>query len=159
MNSESSSTSILQVGFGPFPRSIYILRCIVQDVTQGSPYGTGSLNALTPQFKRIASIQGDITFQGPRRFFLEHLAPKQHAWSFGITPFRLLIHPAVSRSYFSEQHHKIHACPRFCTQNSYPLVRPPDPLTPVVLDACHGRVRYLRRKSSDNIPHQFRQPP
>ena len=42
---------------------------VLKDVTQGSPYGTGTLNALTPQFKRIASIHGDM-FQGPRRFLL-----------------------------------------------------------------------------------------
>ena len=89
-------------GFGPILRSLGILRRIVQDVTQGSPYGTGTLNALTPHFKRIASIQGDITFQGPRRFFLEHLAHEQNAWSFGTTPLSLLIYPTVSHSYFSE---------------------------------------------------------
>ena len=88
----------------------------LQDVTQGSPYGTGTLNALTPQFKRIASIQGDITFQGPRRFFLEHLAHKQNVWSFCTTHSRLLIHPVVSRSFSSEQHHEILAYPRFCAQ-------------------------------------------
>ena len=80
-----------------------------QDITQGSPYGTGTLNAVTPQFKRIASIQGDITFQGPRRFFLEHLAQKQNAWSFGSTPFHIAIRLAVSYPHSSEQHHKDHA--------------------------------------------------
>ncbi|KAK1221156.1 hypothetical protein PQX77_016055 [Marasmius sp. AFHP31] len=53
-----------------------------QDITQGSPYHTGILNPLTPQFKRIASIQGDAVFQAPRRFFLEHLSGKQNIWSF-----------------------------------------------------------------------------
>ena len=33
------------------------------DVTAGSPFGTGLLNALTPQFKRIAAVQGDGVFQ------------------------------------------------------------------------------------------------
>ena len=83
MNSGRSLTSTLPVGLRRFVRSPRILRYVVQDVTQGSPYGTGTLNALTPQFKRIASIQGDITFQGPRRFFLEHLAHERNAWSFG----------------------------------------------------------------------------
>lgn len=41
-------------------------------------------------------------FEGPRRFFLEHLAHEQNAWSFGTTPSFLLINPTVSRSYSSE---------------------------------------------------------
>ena len=78
-------------GFWTVLQSLRILRYPVQDVTQGSPYRTGTLNALTPQFKRIASIQGDIIFQGPRRLFLEHLAHKQNAWSFGETASRIII--------------------------------------------------------------------
>ena len=78
-------------GFWIALRSLRILRCAVQDITQGSPYGTGALNALTPQFKRIASIQGDLIFQGPRRLFLEHLAHKQNAWSFCETASRIVI--------------------------------------------------------------------
>lgn len=31
-----------------------------QDITQGSPFGTGILNALTPEYKRLAAIQGDL---------------------------------------------------------------------------------------------------
>ncbi|KAJ3555359.1 hypothetical protein NM688_g2623 [Phlebia brevispora] len=53
-----------------------------QDPTQGSPYDTGLLNALTPQFKRLASMQGDLVFQGPRRFFLQQRSGKQNTWSF-----------------------------------------------------------------------------
>ena len=30
------------------------------DVTQGSPFDTGYLNALSPQFKRVAAFQGDL---------------------------------------------------------------------------------------------------
>lgn len=30
------------------------------DPEQGSPYNTGFLNALTPEYKRIASMQGDL---------------------------------------------------------------------------------------------------
>ena len=130
VNSGRSSTGTLLVGFRPFVWSLRMLRCAAQDITQGSPYGMGTLNALTPQFKRIASIQGDITLQGPRRFFLEHLAHKRNAWSFGTTPF-CLIYPPVSRSYFSEQHHEIHACTRFRTQRPSPIflsTRFPDPI-------------------------------
>ncbi|SJL07135.1 related to Lipase 4 [Armillaria ostoyae] len=49
---------------------------------EGSPYGTGILNVLTPQFKRIASFQGDAVFQAPRRFFLQNLSGKQNIWAF-----------------------------------------------------------------------------
>lgn len=52
------------------------------DITKGSPFDTGYMNALTPQFKRMAAIQGDLVFQAPRRFFLQHRAGKQPTWSF-----------------------------------------------------------------------------
>ncbi|ODQ78616.1 hypothetical protein BABINDRAFT_39553 [Babjeviella inositovora NRRL Y-12698] len=43
-----------------------------QDVTQGSPFNTGVLNALSPQYKRVAALFGDVGFQAPRRFLLNH---------------------------------------------------------------------------------------
>ncbi|KAF8993495.1 carotenoid ester lipase precursor [Cyathus striatus] len=52
------------------------------DITQGSPFDTGILNALTPQFKRFAAFQGDGVFQAPRRFFLEYTVGKQDSWVF-----------------------------------------------------------------------------
>ncbi|KAJ7599914.1 carotenoid ester lipase precursor [Mycena floridula] len=52
------------------------------DITQGSPYDTGVLNALTPQSKRIASFQGDAVFQAPRRFFMQARSGKQKMWAF-----------------------------------------------------------------------------
>ncbi|OBZ71164.1 Lipase 4 [Grifola frondosa] len=52
------------------------------DITRGSPFNTGILNAITPQFKRIAAIQGDLVFQAPRRFFLQNRAGQQSTWSF-----------------------------------------------------------------------------
>ncbi|KAJ6617668.1 carotenoid ester lipase precursor [Mycena sp. CBHHK59/15] len=51
------------------------------DPTQGSPFDTGSANQLTPEFKRLAAFQGDFTFTGVRRFFLEHASTRQDAWS------------------------------------------------------------------------------
>ncbi|KAF8318770.1 alpha/beta-hydrolase [Clavulina sp. PMI_390] len=54
-----------------------------QDPSQGSPFNTGSANALTPEFKRLAAVQGDLVFQGPRRWFLQHVASKQNAWVYG----------------------------------------------------------------------------
>ena len=116
MSSKRSSTNILPVRFGPFLLFLKMLKRIVQDVTQGCPYDTGTVNALTPQFKRIASIQGDLMLQGPRRFFLEHLAHKQNAWSFGITPSHVLVHPTNSHSLPpSEQHDKVITRSRLCT--------------------------------------------
>ncbi|ODQ77558.1 hypothetical protein BABINDRAFT_163554, partial [Babjeviella inositovora NRRL Y-12698] len=49
-----------------------ILTLYPQDVTQGSPFNTGTLNALTPQYKRISALLGDFKFQAPRRFLLNH---------------------------------------------------------------------------------------
>ena len=53
-----------------------------QDPTQGSPFDTGYLNAVTPQFKRLAAIQGDFFFHGLRRFLLGELSGRQPTWSF-----------------------------------------------------------------------------
>ena len=47
-----------------------ILDAYPEDPAYGSPYDTGSENAITPQFKRISAILGDLNFQAPRRFFL-----------------------------------------------------------------------------------------
>nr|CAH17527.1 carotenoid ester lipase precursor [Pleurotus sapidus] len=52
------------------------------DLTQGSPFDTGILNALSPQFKRLAAFQGDAVFQAPRRFFLQQRSGKQNTWAF-----------------------------------------------------------------------------
>ncbi|KAH8982158.1 carotenoid ester lipase precursor [Lactarius hatsudake] len=59
-----------------------LLTLYPQDVTQGSPYDTGTQNAFTPEFKRIASLLGDFVFQAPRRFFLDNLSERQNTWSF-----------------------------------------------------------------------------
>ncbi|KIJ18027.1 hypothetical protein PAXINDRAFT_9113 [Paxillus involutus ATCC 200175] len=52
------------------------------NISQGSPFGTGMLNALTPQFKRLAALQGDAVFQAPRRFFLQNRSGKQALWTY-----------------------------------------------------------------------------
>ncbi|KAH9475726.1 Lipase 1 [Psilocybe cubensis] len=52
------------------------------DVTQGSPFDTGTANALTPQYKRLAAIQGDWSFQAPRRFLLETTSKTQPTFAF-----------------------------------------------------------------------------
>jgi acetylcholinesterase len=53
-----------------------------EDPSQGSPYNTGDSNALSLQFKRIASYQGDVFFQAPRRFLLNKTSQNQPAWSY-----------------------------------------------------------------------------
>lgn len=35
-----------------------------QDITKGSPFDTGIFNAITPQFKRLAAVQGDLVSLG-----------------------------------------------------------------------------------------------
>ncbi|KAJ7776821.1 Alpha/Beta hydrolase protein [Mycena maculata] len=52
------------------------------DISDGSPFNTGILDALTPQFKRLAAFQGDAVFQAPRRFFQQSLSGKQNQWAF-----------------------------------------------------------------------------
>lgn len=52
------------------------------DPVQGSPFGTGTSNVLTPEFKRVAALNGDVIFQAPRRLFLNKLSGKQNAWAF-----------------------------------------------------------------------------
>jgi carboxylesterase type B len=57
-----------------------------QTITEdGSPFRTGLLNNLYPQFKRVAAILGDLTFTLTRRFFLElsgQIAPDVPSWSY-----------------------------------------------------------------------------
>ncbi|RPD58729.1 carotenoid ester lipase precursor [Lentinus tigrinus ALCF2SS1-7] len=68
------------------------------DPAQGSPFGTGDDNQLSPQYKRMAAIQGDVLFQAPRRFFLDHVSSRQPVWSFRNErgPFKGLGYPHAS---------------------------------------------------------------
>lgn len=52
------------------------------DITQGSPFNTGTLNAYTPQFKRLSSVQGDLLFHASRRFFQKYQSGKQNTWTY-----------------------------------------------------------------------------
>ncbi|KAF8970831.1 carotenoid ester lipase precursor [Flammula alnicola] len=60
------------------------------DLTQGSPFDTGITDALSPQYKRLASFQGDLTFQAPRRFLLQNRSGKQSAYAFLSKRFKTL---------------------------------------------------------------------
>ncbi|GAA5898791.1 hypothetical protein JCM6882_004000 [Rhodosporidiobolus microsporus] len=52
------------------------------DVRQGSPFDTGLLYAVTPQWKRINALVGDLVFQAPRRAFVGYTNATQPTWSF-----------------------------------------------------------------------------
>lgn len=53
------------------------------DITQGSPFDTGILNAITPQYKRLAALLGDAILQAPRRWMLQNtVATNPNVWVF-----------------------------------------------------------------------------
>ncbi|RPD58528.1 carotenoid ester lipase [Lentinus tigrinus ALCF2SS1-7] len=59
-----------------------ILKLYPANPAAGSPFGTGSANAFSPQYKRIAAIQGDLFFQASRRNFLARFSSTQTAYNF-----------------------------------------------------------------------------
>jgi len=55
------------------------------DPSAGSPFRTGILNNIYPQYKRLAAIAGDITFNLARRIFLSianNVNPSVPSWSY-----------------------------------------------------------------------------
>ncbi|KIM54296.1 hypothetical protein SCLCIDRAFT_1222166 [Scleroderma citrinum Foug A] len=52
------------------------------DPTQGSPFGVGMNDTLTPEYKRISAFQGDLYFQAPRRHALSIMSTTQNVWSY-----------------------------------------------------------------------------
>ncbi|PPR05608.1 hypothetical protein CVT26_009129 [Gymnopilus dilepis] len=63
----------------------------------GSPFDTDNRNALTPQFKRLASFQGDAIFHSQRRPFFNGLSGRQNIWSY-------LTKQLKSTEYFGSYH-------------------------------------------------------
>ncbi|KAI9437418.1 carotenoid ester lipase precursor [Lactarius psammicola] len=59
-----------------------LLKYYPDDQRAGSPFDTGYNNVFSPQFKRIAALQGDFVFHGPRRLLLQNVARKQRSWGF-----------------------------------------------------------------------------
>ncbi|KAA1472211.1 carotenoid ester lipase precursor [Dentipellis sp. KUC8613] len=59
-----------------------MLKYYPDDPVLGCPFDTDVRNMLSYQFKRIAAIQGDVVFHGPRKFLLKYSADKQPSWSF-----------------------------------------------------------------------------
>ncbi|KAF8835874.1 alpha beta-hydrolase [Paxillus ammoniavirescens] len=70
------------------------------NISEGSPFDTGALNAITPQFKRIAAFQGDVIFQAPRRLLLQHRSGKQPLWTY--TSKRLKTLPVLGAFHSSD---------------------------------------------------------
>ncbi|KAH9968416.1 carotenoid ester lipase precursor [Lactifluus volemus] len=58
-----------------------LLQNYPDDHSAGCPFDTGDSNVLG-RYKRIAAIQGDIVFHGPRRLLLKYQASKQRSWAF-----------------------------------------------------------------------------
>ena len=60
-----------------------LLQLYPNDPTKGAPYGTGSDFELTPMWKRIASLMGDMNVIAVRRLFVEKLANLgQNTWTY-----------------------------------------------------------------------------
>jgi len=59
-----------------------LLEYYPEDPAAGCPFNTGPNNKLSQSYKRIAAIQGDIVFHGPRRLLLKYRADKQDSWAF-----------------------------------------------------------------------------
>lgn len=55
-----------------------------EDPREGSPFDTGLANAVTPQYKRLAALIGDTTFETSRRDLLNLWASKRKSWSYQI---------------------------------------------------------------------------
>ncbi|EMD36549.1 hypothetical protein CERSUDRAFT_106383 [Gelatoporia subvermispora B] len=59
-----------------------IFTLYTSDPAAGSPFGTGDMYAITPEYKRLSAIIGDLEYHSQRRFFLNHTAGYQGAWSY-----------------------------------------------------------------------------
>nr|VWO96912.1 Carboxylic ester hydrolase (EC [Ganoderma boninense] len=70
--------------FPDAPRSSIkkLLKLYPPNPSAGSPFGTGDNFAYTPQFKRMAALQGDLLFVAPRRLLTQRLAEKQVVYAF-----------------------------------------------------------------------------
>jgi carboxylesterase type B len=67
------------------------------DPSAGSPYNTGALNELYPQYKRLASILGDLVFTLTRRVFLNIASSVRPS-----APLRPTRHLTITALLFSE---------------------------------------------------------
>ena len=63
-----------------------LLKLYPDDPVIGAPYDTGDMFELAPEWKRVASLAGDIDFDAPHRLFSQTLADKQPYWSYCTSP-------------------------------------------------------------------------
>ncbi|KAI0644307.1 carotenoid ester lipase precursor [Trametes meyenii] len=66
----------------PRPALTRLFELYPNDPAQGSPFGTGDANQLSPQYKRMAAFQGDVIFHATRRPLLDQISASQPAWSY-----------------------------------------------------------------------------
>ena len=65
-----------------------LLQLYPSDPAAGAPFDTGSANAVTPEWKRLAALAGDLTFAVPRRSFVQTVADDQDTWVFCASKMR-----------------------------------------------------------------------
>jgi len=85
ITTDSETRNYWQTNYFPTANSSVIdslAQLYPNNIVDGSPYDTGTANNLTSQYKRLASFQGDLVFQAPRRSFLSERADKVKTWSF-----------------------------------------------------------------------------
>lgn len=76
-----------------------VLQKYPQDITKGCPYRRGLLDAITLQYKRLASVFNDILFKGPSRFMLQN--SNQKRWNFQSSAFHNIL-PVVGTFHASD---------------------------------------------------------
>ncbi|KAH9051979.1 carotenoid ester lipase precursor [Lactarius vividus] len=81
-----SSSNVTQKLVWSRPQELWIPD--TNDQRAGSPFDTGYKNVFSPQFKRIAALQGDFVFHGPRRLLLQNVAGRQKSWGFSLCLIR-----------------------------------------------------------------------
>ncbi len=59
-----------------------LLELYPSDPAAGSPFGTGDNFTFTPEYKRMAALQGDLLFIAPRRLLTQTLAGRQAVYSY-----------------------------------------------------------------------------
>ncbi|TCD61801.1 hypothetical protein EIP91_007887 [Steccherinum ochraceum] len=57
-----------------------LLEAYPEDPTLGAPFGTGEMNAISPQFKRLAAIWSDLAFIAPKALWAKKRADIQDTW-------------------------------------------------------------------------------
>jgi len=84
ITTDSELNDYFAAGFPTTPRAVVegYTATYPDDPAAGSPFRTGALNNIYPQFKRLAAITGDIVFNLRRRQYLSVVSSQVPAWSF-----------------------------------------------------------------------------